>query len=90
MAERALHGVGDAQLGEWREHGRNGTMHLRRRLTDRERRLARRPAGVKLLQTRDIRGTDEERHRLRRLLADAPHLRPFLPDAVLREIGVRR
>jgi hypothetical protein len=78
MAARALRGVGDPQLGEWSERGRDGVMHVRRRLTDRERRLARRPLGVDLLQVRDIRGTDEERQRLRRLLKDAPELRPIL------------
>lgn len=90
MAERALRGVGDPTLGEWREPGRDMTMHVRRRLTDQERRLARRPPGVRLLQTRDIRGTDEERYRMRRLLADAPQLRPFLPPMVLRALGVCR
>lgn len=85
MAERALQGVGDASLGEWRELGANGVVHIRRRLTDRERTQARRPPGVKLLQTRDIRGTEEERHRLSRLLADVPHLRPYLSGDALRE-----
>jgi hypothetical protein len=69
MAERALRGVGDANLGEWRERGHHGTMHIRRRVTDAERKAA----GD--LQVRDIRGTDEERRRFARLLRDAPHLR---------------
>lgn len=72
MAERALKGVGDPSLGEWRETGRTGIMHLRRRLSDQERKIA----GD--LQVRDIRGSDEERRRLARLLRDAPYLRPLL------------
>lgn len=69
MADRALRGVGDAQVGEWREHGRNGVVHIRRRLTETERGLA---GG---LVVRDVRGTPEERERLRSLLRAAPHLR---------------
>lgn len=69
MAERALMDVGDARLGEWREAGGAGTVHLRRRLTDEER------AGAGGLGVRDVRGTDEEKRRLRALLRDAPHLR---------------
>jgi len=38
MAERALNGVGDASLGEWREWtGR--AFHLRRRLSEKEERM---------------------------------------------------
>lgn len=69
MAERALRGVGDAALGEWRETGRSGIVHLRRRLSDAERRAAGN------LGVRDIRGTDEEAARFRRLLRDVPHLK---------------
>lgn len=72
LAERAMHGVGDPALGEWREVGRDGVMHIRRRLTDQERKQA----GD--LQVRDIRGTEEEARRLRRLLRDAPQLRSIL------------
>jgi hypothetical protein len=36
MAERALLGVGDPLLGEWRERGQRGVMHVRRRLSDAE------------------------------------------------------
>jgi hypothetical protein len=71
MAERALSGVGDPPLGEWRERGR-GVMHLRRRLSDAER------ASVGGLDVRDIRGSDEERARIRALLRDAPHLRSLI------------
>lgn len=71
MAERALRGVGDAGLGEWRKQGQIA-VHIRRRLTDAERKAA----GD--LQVRDIRGTPEERQRLARLLRDAPHLRSML------------
>lgn len=68
MAERALRGVGDAALGEWRERGRIA-VHIRRRLTDAERQAA---GG---LQVRDIRGTPEERQRLVRLVREQPQLR---------------
>lgn len=78
LAERALEGAGDAALGEWRERGRGGTMHLRRRLTDEERALA---GG---LGVRDIRGQDEERQRLGALLRAAPHLRGMVPIPPLR------
>ena len=57
MAERALRGVGDAELGEWRERGNRGVFHIRRRLADWE---------VKRygMVVRDIRGTQEEQQRL--------------------------
>ena len=64
----ALDGVGDPALGEWRERGEIA-VHVRRRLTNRERR----DAGN--LDVVDIRGTDEH---TRRVLA----LRPFLPRAM--------
>jgi hypothetical protein len=70
MAERALEGVGDPALGEWRERGHNGVVHIRRRLTDAERRASR---GAQ--EVRDIRGTPEESQRFARLLSEAPHLR---------------
>ena len=72
MAERALAGVGDASLGEWREHGNGGTVHLRRRLSADERIAA---GG---LDVRDIRGDAEERARLGTLLRAAPHLRGYV------------
>jgi hypothetical protein len=72
MAERALQGVGDATLGEWRERGHNGVVHIRRRLSDAER------AEAGGLNVRDVRGTDEERGRIRRLLRDAPQLRAVI------------
>jgi hypothetical protein len=71
MAERALRDVGDASLGEWRERGR-GVMHIRRRLSDAER------EAVGGLDVRDVRGTDEERARLRSLFRDVPGLRRAL------------
>jgi hypothetical protein len=49
-AERALSGVGDAALGEWRERGKTA-VHLRRRLSVRE--WGDRPWGM------DYRGTTE-------------------------------
>lgn len=70
LAERALRGVGDPALGEWREAGSPGFVHLRRRLTAGERAMSR---GA--LQVRDIRGTPEQQQRLARLLRDAPELR---------------
>lgn len=72
MAEIALRGVGDPKLGEWREQGRRGIVHIRRRLTDAE---CDRAGG---LSVRDIRGTQEERHRFTALLKDAPHLRGLI------------
>jgi hypothetical protein len=71
MAERALDGVGDPALGEWREESTRA-VHLRRRLSDAERELG---GG---LVVRDIRGTDEERNRRRAVLRDAPYLRDVL------------
>lgn len=75
LVERVLQGVGDPSLGEWREHGSpgSGVVHIRRRLTDAERAASR---GA--LTVRDIRGSTEEKQRLARLLADAPHLRGYL------------
>ena len=68
VAGRALLGVGDANLGEWRELGPRGdTVHLRRRLSEVE-------AETFDLVVRDIRGTAEERARLSRLFVDAPYL----------------
>lgn len=69
MAEHALAGVGDPELGEWRERGHGGVMHIRRRLSDAER------AALGGLGVRDIRGTAEEKARMRALLRDAPQLR---------------
>ena len=75
LAERALDGVGDPRLGQWRERGRQGVMHIRRRLTLPERARA---GGQGLLCVRDIRGTEEEERRRRLLLRDAPYLREFV------------
>lgn len=69
LAERALSDVGDAGLGEWRERGHGGTVHLRRRLTAAER------GGAGGLDVRDIRGREEERVRLGKLLREVPQLR---------------
>ena len=69
-AVNALRGVGDPQLGEWIEVG-DAAVHVRRRLSERERRAA---GG---LDVRDIRGTDEHHLRVTRLL---PHLHPSLRD----------
>jgi hypothetical protein len=72
FALAALRGVGDAQLGEWREVG-DRAVHVRRRLTDDERALA---GGLKV---RDIRGTGEEALRFETLIAEAPQLMRVLP-----------
>jgi hypothetical protein len=72
MAERALQGVGDASIGEWREQGSRGIVHLRRRLSDDER------ASVGGLDVRDVRGTFEEKKRIQSVLRDAPHLRDII------------
>lgn len=68
----ALDGVGDATLGEWEEEGHHGVFHVRRRLSEAEQ------DAFEIWQVRDIRGTEEEVERLRRLLAFAPHLAPVL------------
>jgi hypothetical protein len=60
-------------LGEWREDGR--AVHMRRRLSEEE--------AAKVNAVRDIRGTGEERSRLRRLFREAPHLRRIF-DAMRR------
>ncbi len=72
IAGRALLNVGDAKLGEWREVGNGGVVHLRRRMTDAEREF------VGGLDVCDIRGEYEEYARLAALFADAPHLRSLL------------
>ena len=74
MAQRALRSVGDAGLGEWRESGSNGVVHIRRRLTEEERMVGRRDP----LPVRDIRGTEEEQRRFRRLFREAPHAQRFV------------
>ncbi len=71
LAERALTGVGDKTLGEWREVGEKA-VHIRRRMSDEERTLA---GG---LDVRDIRNKREEYDRLNALFADAPYLRSLL------------
>lgn len=65
MARRELEGVGDARAGEWVEYTPRA-VHVRRRLVEQE--------AARVNDVRDIRGTPEERTRLRRLLRDAPHL----------------
>jgi hypothetical protein len=69
IAGRALLNVGDGKLGEWREVGNNGVVHLRRRMSDAER------AALGGLEVRDIRNKREEYERLAALFADAPYLR---------------
>lgn len=69
VAEAALVGVGDAALGEWREGAAiaaSGAVHLKRRLSDAERRLHPHVRDVV-----DIRGTWESTKRRRAL---APYL----------------
>lgn len=69
LASRALAGVGSPSLGQWVERS-EAAVHIRRRLSAREAALVN--------PLRDVRGTPEERERLTRLLADAPHLGPVL------------
>jgi hypothetical protein len=59
IAQRALEGVGDASLGEWRELGApgSGVVHIRRRLSSREQ-------GNSGLRMRDVRDTPEADRRL--------------------------
>ncbi len=65
MARRALEGVGDASLGEWREQRPDGRcVHVRRRLSTAEAKLIRDP--------RDIRGTVEESERLAAVMRFLP------------------
>jgi hypothetical protein len=68
VAEQELRGVGDAALGEWREHG-DIAVHIRRRVTPREMHRA------GLISVVDVRGTPEHARRVERL-------RPFLPLAL--------
>lgn len=69
---RALNGVGDASLGEWREAGSGGVFHIRRRMTPAE---EQRGGG---LVVRDIRGTPEENARLLIVFREMPQLRAML------------
>lgn len=74
IAARSLAGVGDASLGEWREVGNGGVVHIRRRLSMIE---AERYGHV----VRDIRGTTEEARRLAVVYAERPDLADFLRRA---------
>jgi hypothetical protein len=68
IARLGLQGVGAATLGEWTDTvgmGR-GIVHVQRRLTDEEREAHAVP------EPYDIRGTDEERDRLRVTLEELP------------------
>lgn len=74
IALRALNGAGDQLLGQWIDDkgmGR-GIVHVQRRLTDAEREAFAVP------EPYDIRGTDEERKRIRRVIEEAPYLRANL------------
>jgi hypothetical protein len=74
-AERALAGLGDPALGEWREW--TGVYHLRRRLTPGEQTHVGDPV--------DVRGTPEARTRVGALPA---RVRRLLPAEVIRdEVG---
>lgn len=67
----ALEDVGDAAKGEWVEEGiRRPLMHLKRRLSDAEDELV---GGIK-----DLRGSKEQRVRVRELLVAAPRLRGYV------------
>lgn len=75
LAERALRGVGDADLGEWREVGGEDEVgvvcHLRRRLATWEQRRYR-------LEVRDVRDTAEHARRIARVIREAPHLAAYV------------
>lgn len=74
LARAGLAGVGDAVLGEWTYDGeRPGIVHVIRRLTGAEREAF----GVP--EPYDIRGTAEERIRVVRVYAEAPHLIGAMP-----------
>jgi hypothetical protein len=66
MAEKALDGVGDASLGEWREMHK--AFHLRRRLSSAEQKSR----GLFVV---DLRQTDEGYERIRKLIEMYPYLR---------------
>lgn len=68
MAERALQGVGDARLGEWR--AAHIAFHIRRRLSDAE-------VERYKLHMVDLRGTTEGRDRMKSLLLSHPQLKPL-------------
>lgn len=74
-AERALAGVGDASLGEWRDRtGR--AFHIRRRLTVAE--------ALRTGPVEDIRGTPDARERAQ---AVAGMLRYAPPEVLIEELG---
>ena len=68
IARDALHGVGDAGIGEWAEQGRDGVIHLRRRLSEDEMESF----GVREIV--DVRGTDEYLRRYALVVAEQPAL----------------
>lgn len=74
LAERALLGVGDRTLGEWREIG-TIAVHLRRRLSTTEEAIV----GPVV----DVRGTWEHTKRLNRVRRFLPCALRLLPDADL-------
>jgi hypothetical protein len=65
LARRALAGVGDAMLGEWRDVGSGGVVHVRRRLAGWEARRW----DVRL---RDVRGTVEHARRVAAVVREVP------------------
>lgn len=70
LALAALEGVGDKALGQWESDGvGTGIVHVQRRLTDDEREAF----GVP--EPYDIRGTEEEAHRIGVVFTEAPYLR---------------
>lgn len=71
LALEALKGVGDASLGEWREHHK--AFHIRRRLSDAE-------IAASGLAMRDLRNTVEGKMRLHKLASQFPHLSEFAMD----------
>ena len=74
IAYRALDGVGDPALGEWREVG-SIAVHLRRRMTEAE--------AEHIGPVVDIRGTWEHTKRLNRVRRFLPERMRLLPDVEL-------
>lgn len=74
LAARALEGVGEADLGEWREVG-TIAVHLRRRLSAEE--------AARVGPVVDVRGTWEHTKRLNKVRRFLPERLRHRPDAEL-------
>ena len=81
-AHKALNGRGDEKLGEWEEWGQTA-FHLRRRLSDAERKLA---GGI---EVRDIRGTPEQIERETVVASEVPGILDACPWMELSKQRIR-